>query len=116
MDLTDSTAQTIAYYLIATNTRDKFTVTLTANRLKSEQFVDETYYYIPYTLGVGSNDVYVDADGKTHAIYTDYSVAGNLAASHKLTFTPAASLVVDDELAVPEGNYSAAITVAVSGI
>jgi len=119
--LNTTVAQQVAYYLIATNTRDLFSVTLSADRLKSEALVDSaegsSYYYIPYNLLVGASTVNVNADGTTHALYTDrLNSSGVLAASHQLQFQLPSTLMVDDELAVPEGNYSATITVSVSGI
>lgn len=116
VDLTLATTQDLAKYLIATNTRDEFTVTLTAEPLKSEQFVNEDYYYVNYTLGVGTNDVEVDGTDDFIALYTDYSVTGVLAASYDIDFTLDQSYLVDEEIELPEGNYSATITVAVTGM
>lgn len=142
--LDSSEAQELGYYQIATNTRNDFTVTLSATGLKSEEYVPMgeggtgVFAYIPYTLTVGATDVKVGLgsailieapangsytffdDGEGNREYL-YGQGGVLAGSYPLSITLPDFYSEDlaetgGSVAVPEGNYSATITVAVNAI
>jgi len=118
LDTTDN--QLIAYYLLATNSRTDFSVTLTANRLKSVLAVDEGFQYIPYNLIIEDSEtpVSVASDGTTHILHAssdDIRIGNGVVVVHdKIEFQLPSSLLVDGKLAVMEGNYTADITVAVA--
>jgi hypothetical protein len=144
IDLDSSEVQGLGFYQIATNTRNDFTVTLSATGLKSEEYVPMgeggtgVFIYIPYTLKVGTTNVPVgsgaailtaapangsytffdDGDGDQEYLYGQ---GGILAGSYPLSITLPDFYSEDiaetgGSVAVPEGNYSATITVAVNAI
>lgn len=119
LDTTDN--QLIAYYLLATNSRTDFKVTLTANRLKSVLTVGGgLFQYIPYNLIIEDSEtpVPVASDGTTHILHASSKAirSGNgvVVVHDKIEFKLPSSLLVGGELAVMEGNYTADITVAVA--
>lgn len=125
-----TSAQDIGYYQIATNTRNDFSVTLSATALKSEEYINingtTTFMYVPYTLTVGGATRTVGSTVTTTApaaavmtLFATGNLSGStngiLAKSYPLTVT-FAGLVDEGEIKLPEGNYTATITVTVTGI
>ncbi|NLF43204.1 MAG: hypothetical protein GX587_10955 [Bacteroidales bacterium] len=123
-------AQPIGYYQIATNSRNKFSVTLTATTLKSEKYIGSTgtYMHVPYTLKVeGYDDVSVETDVNTTGgsgtlqLYAMGFQSGNtngvLFSSNALSVLFDAAKIKDSTgtVILPEGNYVGTITVAVTG-
>lgn len=128
VNFTLTSAQAIGYYQIATNTRNDFSVTLSATALKSEEYITgtSTFMYVPYTLTVDETDLDVGTIVTTTAPdvadmtlfatgYLSGKTNGILAESYPLTVTFADLVDEGDEITLPEGNYTATITVTVTG-
>jgi|GEM_PF-2044582 len=136
VDFEVSTAQQLAYYVIATNTRNDFRVKLTANPLKSEEYISETgtYFYVPYDLSIdGEAAVTVggtSAGTSSTTVATEYLFGGESAYSYlssntngilvdsiPLTLTWKENYVTGESgaegVGLPEGNYTATIQVAI---
>jgi hypothetical protein len=135
IDFTSTEAQGIGYYQIASNSRNDFSVILTAKALKSEEYISGTsvFMYVPYTLKVDGVSLAVGTAVSTtapadatmtlfgntvelvvHPDHLDAKENGILAESYLLEVVFPDLVDVDNGLTLPEGNYAATITVAVS--
>jgi hypothetical protein len=111
-------AQTLGYYLVATNTRKSFKIDLTATTLKSEAFIGGSFFHIPYDLIIDGVTGAVGTELGTEATYTktlhNGLITGPLMEKAYTLDLLFGTLTDDVLIALPEGNYSATITVAIT--
>jgi len=116
--------QDLAYYMLATNTKQGLSVTMTATTLTTA--LETGSFDVPYTLkvdgdGDGVEEEYIVGDlaaigtagTEIIPIYTSEDLTGVLAFSTLLQLK-FPSLLNGTALAIPEGNYSGTVVVAIT--
>ena len=128
VDFSLTTEQPLGYYSIATNTKSSLAVTVAATALKSDALVTATqYYYVPYTLSfthgtdtaitgtqTGSRGL-VEPTAAAITLKTAGYITGSYWKSYEMELA-FVDLTAEGGLDIPEGDYTATVTVTVTTI